>query len=88
MSIEVFGAGHGEDKACKATARVVARWPSSWARSPENFAQVAGEKTRVRVAHDHISRHRRILQPAQPIKDSRSSMEHIETAWELGHGVQ
>eukprot|EP00964_Phaeocystis_antarctica_P018469 scaffold10209_cov68-Phaeocystis_antarctica.AAC.4 len=66
MSIEDPGAGHGQDKACKAAARFVARWPNSWGWFSQNFAQVAGEKARVRVAHDHVSRHRRILQPAQP----------------------
>ena len=68
MPIEGPSAGHGLDKACKAAARVVALWPKSWVRSLQNFAQVAGEKPRVRVAHDHVSRHRRILQPAQPME--------------------
>ena len=88
MPIEGPSAGHGLDKACKAAARVVSRWPNSWGWSLQNFAQVAGEKARVRVAHDHVSRHRRILQPAQAMKDSRSSTERIETTWELGHGVR
>ena len=83
MPIEVL-AGHGLDSrkamlGCSPVAK-------ERVRSLQSFAQVAGEKPRVRVAHDHITRHRRILQPAQQmLADWRTKLGQY---WKLGYGVR